>query len=347
MIERSPVVILGGGIAGLLCASVLKHHGVQALVVDRPTSRRPQLAHVHFFDSWTWSGLEHLLPELRNALLSKGVPEGGDCNYSFENAVGGQARPLPTMLELDHSVRELVSAECDIQSRLLHLSLDDRCWSLVFDDSRKVEAPLLIDASGRARASFSTVAKFIGQPLPIDTGPRASAYVSQVMTGVELRRGQLGFRVRDKSGMGALMCRDGKELWRLTLQLPPGGRIPANSEGVMQLVSKLDSVRARYATLNALPVGRPIPFGAQAAECVAIADLSHPPDGWLVLGDALLSTAPHLGWGLAQIVEQVLAIAAGLQQNISMPDLRRKLGGLAYERWAQATTRDALIALSA
>ena len=356
MTRNRPAVILGGGIAGLLCATVLLRNGIQPLLIERPIYRRPQLAHVHFFDSWTYEGLEQLLPGLQQVLVQSGVPQGNEGNYSFGIAEAEEARPLPTILQLDGAVRKIVLAECGIQQRkLLRLGFENNRWELQFDSCQSIESPLLIDATGRARVSFNAVSHFTGQPLPLNTGPKTSVYVSQVLRNVNLRCGQLGFRVRDKSGLGALLCREsgesresreGRGLWRLTLQLPAGVRVPDKSEEVMRLVLRLSESRAASAILDAIPVGKPIPFGAQAAERVATDEAPNLPDGWLAVGDALLSTAPYLGWGLAQIVEQMLALAEGLEQDLSIPDLRNKLNKLAYQRWVQAMTRDALVSLA-
>jgi hypothetical protein len=274
------------------------------------------------------------------------VAQGNESNYSFDADAADIARPLPNILELDHAMRNIVSPVCDHQHNLLHLSFDGERWHLVFDAIEDVETPLLIDASGRARASFTVVSQFSGHPLPVDTGPRTGAYVSQAVRGVKLRDGQLGFRIRDSSGLGILLCKEGEDLWRLTLQLPLGRKIPVGSDDVLQLARQLSDERVTSALLNAVPVGGPDPYGAQAAERVATDEASRLPEGWLVVGDALLSTAPSLGWGIAQIVEQVLAIDDGIQQNATTRVLRQSLGILAQQRWTQAMTRDALITLT-
>ena len=339
------VAILGGGIAGMLCAAVFARHGIRPLCVDKPDPRRPQLSHVHFFDRLTWEGLERLLPGLGSCLRRAGVALGDESSYSFEDAAVRNLRPLPDIMELDQAIRRVTGPLLDRRGDLSGVRFHETSWRLQFGAVEEVETPLLIDASGLARASFIPVSAIAGRSLPVDSGPATSAYVTQLFRGVVLRDGQLGFRVRNSGGLGALLSRMGEGLCRLTLQLPPGEKMPGNTEGVVRLIQRLNDVRVATALDQALAVGAPIPSGARRAETVALDGIGCLPDGWLVVGDALVSTAPYLGWGLAQIVEQGLAIDDGLASGKPIPVVRNTLTELARHRWREATTRDALITL--
>lgn len=52
------------------------------------------------------------------------------------------------------------------------------------------------------------------------------------------------------------------------------------------------------------------------------------------IGDALLQTAPRLGQGIAQIAEQLAALAAGLGNGTPLPRLHAPAAALADRRWA-------------
>lgn len=162
--ERADVIILGGGLVGLTLAIALDRHGLSSIVVD-PADPAATLAPAYdgratAVASASWRMLEAIGVADRlegqgcpigTIRVSDGLEPGG---LVFEPEAGDDA--LGIMFEnrlLRRALRESAEAGKNIPllmpARAAEVVRDDKNVRIALEDSRLIEAPLLVGAEGR------------------------------------------------------------------------------------------------------------------------------------------------------------------------------------------------------
>jgi 2-polyprenyl-6-methoxyphenol hydroxylase-like FAD-dependent oxidoreductase len=303
---------------------------------------------VHLVPAQTWRLLEQQLPGLFAELAARGVPSAAVGATFLDGDPAGEPLPWPDRESLDAALLSLCrGAVSELRAaRVRSMRRSAGIWSATMDDGETVEADLLVDASGPARTTFGALASLTGRPVPVDQGPAGGGYASVALAEVELPAGRIGHRVRDEaSGVRAILLETRPGVWSLTLQMPPGASAPRTSEDLVTLVSRLDDTRLLDAIRLARFIGPVATWAAQPPSRCAVEELDGAPEDWLPLGDALLTTPPHFGRGIAQLAEQVEVLRNGLDGGSSVGEIRHELVRLTGTRWLEATMMEGLAAL--
>lgn len=345
------VLVVGGGPAGLLAGRVLADAGLEVAVIDPllvpSVPQRPQSPHVHLLPAAAWHLLEDLVPGLGDGLAALGVPSSPPGATSLDGLEGGEAVPWPDRSALDSALLDRCrDAVADLRPARVHsIDRDGGRWVVSLDDGAQTTADLLVDSSGVARTTFGAIARSTGRPVPLDEGPRGGGYATAGLTGVQLPDGRIGHRVHDRnSGVRAILLQARGDEWRLSLQMPSGTPTPRSHEAMLDVLAGFADRRLLESMALAVPIAPVATWAAQRPSRAVVEELDGAPDHWLPLGDALLTTPPHLGRGIAQLVEQVVLLRDRLRSGVPPPVIRRDLVRLTRRRWLDATVIEGLTA---
>jgi 2-polyprenyl-6-methoxyphenol hydroxylase-like FAD-dependent oxidoreductase len=202
-----------------------------------------------------------------------------------------------------------------------------------------LEARWLIDASGPARATLRSIAD-LGR---IDElhGASRHAYVSLRFGNLLWPARRLGHAARG-AGVGLIARRVSDAESLVTLQLADVDRPPASADAFLDLAEVADF---RFCSENLRPasvVGNPSRWTCRRASGLdACPDRA--PSHWFAVGDALLTTPPHQGQGIAQLSRQIDVMADCLLDPVAgWEAARERLLGFARSKLIAATLADTL-----
>ena len=246
------------------------------------------------------------------------------------------------------SLDEALLARCRTAADGLHSTSVQRCaWrpdgcqvSLADGTALSVEA--VVDTSGLRRASFGSIASHVGAPVPVDEGPAGGGYASVALRGMALPQGRVGHRLQDRAtGHRAVLLRERGGAGRLTLQMHPTTPLPRSRDALLAVLRAFDDTRL-HDIVSQADLDPVATWAGQRPSRVALEALPDLPPGWLPLGDALLTTPPHFGQGLAQIVVQVEALDAQLRAGARLATIRQALCEAASVQWFHVTVMEGL-----
>lgn len=324
--------IVGAGPAGRIAAMVLARAGQRVAVVDAaPDRQAPQAAHVHRIDDATWDRLTALLPSLAHDATLAGAPTAPVGADTLHGPLGDRTRPFPHRHQLDAALRQACRRQGGVVVHAERVRRIERAagqWRLA-----GVRARWLVDASGSARATLAAVSRF-GR---IDElrGCTHHAYVSQRFRHLAWPAGRIGHAARGPDvGLIARRVDDRESL--VTLQLEAGTVAPGSTRAFLDRAALADAEFARRRLGAAAAVGPTARWRCRHASGLD-AEPDAAPECWFALGDALLTTPPHQGQGLAQIAEQAAVLAGA-----DLASARARLLQFARARLLAATLADRL-----
>lgn len=377
MTNSGPVrhaLILGGGLAGTLAASVASRLADTVTVVDRdhfpdePGVRKgvPQARHTHAMVSGGILALEELMPGVAAELHEAGAqhldipgrylalgPNGWFPRYDSGHYVVGCSRAL-----LDWTLRARLAAATNVTylegtdvlgltgdaERVTGAKLRDRATKEV----SAVEADLVVDATGRGSSITDWLTAF-GLPetpeVTVDPGIfyatrvfRAVEGVGENFPAVNIQGNPSARRVR-ATGM-LLPIEDG--LWSVTLSGAPGGHPPVDDEGFREFAAGLPHPVIAEAIAHAEPVGPVLGFAAHANRRRHFERLPSWPRGLVVLGDAQTTLNPIFGHGMAVAAKSAVVLRDGLVESgtAGTRAIQRAIGKTAEDAWMIATGED-------
>jgi len=340
-------IIIGGGTAGLIAASTLARMGVRVTLVDNGFGTKPQWGHVHFLQPDSWQGLCDLVPGFEDEIISRGACCGSEMILGQDQVEVGDIRARPSRHCIDRTLLETLpeGVNCVVE-RVVSVVLGKGGVQLTLSDGRRIGGDLLIDASGRSRVSLAAITKFQGTQVDLHQGPAAGCYMSTLIDGVMLPEGQIALRGRYK-GTGVLLLKEKENTWRLTLQLEQTALEAGVVEVFEEFISRPISPDIPELFSAATIIGPAQLFGAVRTERIEWREDSIQGIPWIILGDALLTTPPWLGWGIGQLVQHIQLLQDGYLRYSTVENIRASLDKSARDAWLQATMKEALRGLLA
>nr|BFE60230.1 FAD-dependent monooxygenase [Dactylosporangium thailandense] len=379
MTSKTPAVVLGAGMAGLLAAAALARTADvgEVVLVERdrlpagPHPRRglPQGRHAHVLMSSGARAIEALLPGTTERWRAAGahriglpdgyvmlLPQGWLPRGETGQFVVSCSRAL-----LDWVVREQVLALpgvrladeteavalCGDAARVDGVEVRD----LRDGSTRRLDAGIVVDATGRGSRAPHWLAT-LGLPSVdedvVDSGLRYATRVFKAPAGAETAFPIVNIQAdpeQDRPGQTAALMPIEDGQWLVTLSGTRGGQPPADER---EFVGFARSMRH--------PIVGDLIAGAEALGPVAVTNstanrrrhferLAGWPDGFVVLGDAVASYNPVYGHGMTVAAHGAAALAAVLDtvpvlQSGAARKVQRRLASIAADAWGHATGTD-------
>jgi hypothetical protein len=256
---------------------------------------------------------------------------------SLHAPLGEQQRAFPDRHQLDAALREVCLRDArtrTIAERVRDFESRNGYWCV-----GSVRARWLIDASGGARATLRGAARY-GEIAEV-LSRSEHAYVSQRFDELEWPEARVGHAAR-AGGAGLVARRISADRSLVTLQLADPAACPTSAAGLLECAAAIDPVFWRQRLRRARPVGRPLRWVSRRASGLE-ADPDTAPPRWLAVGDALLTTPPHQGQGLAQIAEQMTILDDALKNGAeAIATARDRLFSHSQQRLLAAALADNL-----
>jgi flavin-dependent dehydrogenase len=367
-------VVLGGGFAGVLAATVLARYVDDVTVVESgrypadPAARAglPQGHHSHLLVTGGAQALETLLPGSIAALLHSGAHLRGLPGDSLILSAEGWFRRHDTGAYLmscsrwltDHVVRRRAFADAAVTVRerthvLALVGTAARVGGVVVRraDGRTetIRAELVVDATGRRSRATSWLAA-LGAPAveerTVDPGLAYSTRTYQAPTDLADTVPAIMIHPRPNAagrGHGATLfpIEDGR--WIVTLTGTRGARPPTDEQGFTECAYALPSPVVAELLAAAKPVGGVRPY-RRTANRRRYVERAGRPDGFLVLGDALVAVNPVHSHGMSMAALGALLLADELERRGPEPPVfaavQIAVAEEAARSWRMATAAD-------
>ncbi|CAL9347126.1 Putative epoxidase LasC [Streptomyces sp. enrichment culture] len=366
-----PALVLGGSLAGLLTATVLRRHHTTVTVLDQdrlPTGAvhragTPQAHHGHLLLPAGSRYIEALLPGTLGRLLAVGahridmsadVVSLGDLGWQPRTRTGHLAllcsRPL-----LEWTLRERVRETDGItlvtgaQVRELTGSRHRVTGALARHrdgTTRWYEAALTVDATGRASRTPALLTALGLPPVRERTIDAGVAYASvPVLAPPAARDGfpligiQPGPSRHRPARAGVVFpIEDGR--WMISLSGTRGAEPPLDHHGFLAFARSLDHPVIADLLTSVTPVAPIRGYRHTGNRRRYYERMRRWPEGFLVVGDALLTTNPTFGYGMTATAAGVTALAD--TPHASSRDTQRAIARAVSGAWHLASGTDLL-----
>lgn len=209
----------------------------------------------------------------------------------------------------------------------------------------QLQAELLVDASGTARASFAWASALGGRAVPMDAAPGTWRYTSVVVRGAGgPEEGDLAVAREPGAGWGVLLLGLSKGRVRATLQAP-ASTAPLDLSAFRNAAERYGPPKSSRLLAKGMPEGPLHRWGPHPVTRVALEECSEMPWGWLPVGDALLVTPPHLAGGVRHAAEHTGLLARGIARGATLDEIRDDMAAQARAAWLEGALADALSAI--
>lgn len=360
-------IVIGGSMAGLLCARVLADHCDRVTIIERDTfptgieNRRgvPQGRHTHGLLASGRGVLERLFPGISAELLNAGALSGdltaqarwfigGACLARFTSGIEGLLMSRPF---LETAVRGKVLALANVRAREnaavdgLASSHDNARVTGVRIAGETLEAGLVVDTTGRGSRSHQWL-----EAMGYATAPEERVEIAVAYTTRWFRRQpqHLGGDIvgivpptpEGKRGGVLLAQEDGR--WTLTLIGHFGHVAPPDLEGFIEYARTLPAPFIYEVIRDAEPIGDPILARFPASVRRRYEQLQRFPEGYLVFGDAISSFNPIYGQGMSAAALEAIELAETLSAGKSnlAPRFFQRAAKVVDIPWAVAVGND-------
>jgi flavin-dependent dehydrogenase len=368
-------VVLGGGFAGVLAATVLARHVDEVTVVESgrhpagpaPRSGVPQGHHSHLLVTGGAQALETLLPGSIAALLHNGAHLRGLPGDALILSADGWFRRHDTGAYLiscsrwlmDHVVRQRAWADAAVSVRerthvLGLVGTASRVTGVAVrgEDARTrtIRADLVVDATGRRSRATAWLSAIGGPAVEETVVDPGLAYATRVYRApVDLADKVPAVMIHPRPaaggpGHGATLfpIEDGR--WIVTLTGTRGAEPPTDEQGFTECAYALPSPVVAELVAAAKPLGGVRPYRRTANRRRYFERVPRP-DGFLVLGDALVAVNPVHSHGMSVAALSVLRMASELEWRGPEPrvlaDLQAAVAEEAQRSWRMAVAQDA------
>ncbi|WP_113985585.1 NAD(P)/FAD-dependent oxidoreductase [Spongiactinospora rosea] len=351
-------VVLGGGLAGVLAATVLARHADEVVVVERdhfpaaPGPRRglPQSHHSHVLVTGGAEALETLLPGTLQDLYAHGAHRRGlpgdslilsaegwfhrfDCAAYFVSCTRGL---------LDHVVRRRAGVRVAQGVQALGLTGDaGRVTGVRVAGAAAIGADLVVDATGRRSQGPRWLAEIGGPPIEETTVSTGLAYATRICQAPPGLDDLPAIMLHPTPGLprGAtlLPLEDGR--WVATLTGTQGSAPPLSEAAFLAFARSLrDPIVAELLAMTTVegPI-RPFRDTANRRRHYERAAL---PAGFVAIGDAAVAVNPLYSHGMSVAALAALRLDGELTSAEAGPGLQAALVAAAEPSWRMAVARD-------
>jgi 2-polyprenyl-6-methoxyphenol hydroxylase-like FAD-dependent oxidoreductase len=338
--NRRQAIVIGASVAGLLAARVLSDFYQHVLVLERDDlsiegkSRRgvPHGRHAQAQLAGGQRGLESLFPGLSEDLYANGglsADSLGDGTWFFEGGplyreASGTRGVLASRPLLESSLRAKVRAIENVEIvgnksiRQLAATADKRRIVGVFTEDSRIDADLVVDASGRGSKSPAWL-ESLGY-----SKPREERVEIQLAYTTRRFRAKHDVLPNDRflviapspeGKRGGVLALQERDTWIVTLFGHFGHAAPNDVDDFIEYARSLPSPQIYHAIRDAIPVGDAANFNFPASTRRHYQKLAKFPDQYLVFGDAICSFNPIYGQGMSVSALQAQALQHTLHRG--------------------------------
>lgn len=367
-------VVLGGGLAGMLAASVLVKHVDEVTVVERdklpdgpsPRSGVPQARHAHLLMSGGARAIETVLPGTLDALVAAGAHRVGVPNDLVSLSAQGWVPRFPEMQFIVSCSRSLldwvVRGQALRDNKISVLTgtepvslLGDRhaVTGVLVEDriSRAqvtLEADLVVDATGRGSRLPAWLVEFGLPEVVSESVDSGLAYATRIFqapptaaSGFPIVNVQANPRDPFPGCTATLLpIEDGK--WLVTLSGTRGGEPTTDESEFVAFARSVRNPVVGELIASAEPLSPVYGSHSTANRRMFFERLKSWPRGLLALGDSVATYNPVYGHGMSIAAQSALALDAGLAAGHSAQQIQRGIGKVVDGAWAMATNQDIL-----
>ncbi|WAU83424.1 FAD-dependent monooxygenase [Streptomyces sp. Qhu-G9] len=352
---RSAIVV-GGGMTGMLAASVLADHADVTIIErdvlpdgPRPRKGLPQARHAHVLWSGGVKALEELLPGIVDQLVDRGARRTPVMADLVSKAPSGQwfrrfahAHHINLLCSrdlLDAVIRARVLKHPRITVRqdteLLSLEGSARRVTGVrirsADTESTLPADLVIDAGGRGSRAPVWLRDLGLPPVVERTVDAGVGYASRIYRAPG--RTAEGFPIvnvqadpRQNPGRGGIIAPIENGRWLVTLSGTEGGRPSSDNDAFVPFALRLPHPVIGELLAEAEPETDVVTTRSTANRRRYYEKAARWPDGFAVLGEAVAGYNPVYGHGLSAAAQSVVALHHILQrQDLGAPGTARRI----------------------
>ncbi len=348
-------VVIGGSMAGLLTARILSKHFAHVMIIERdkvhdqPETRKgqPHTRHLHALLAKGMETMRAYFPGLVEELRAAGaittdMGKGmrwhtfGGYRIQFESGMIGalMSRPLlewvirrrvlalPNVTMMDESEAEQLIMD-DQEARVTGLCVTNRGTN----DSALYHTDLIVDASGRGSAAPKWL-EALGFAKPSETLVKVNVgYATRIYRrqAGDLQGAELIMVAPDmpKSKRTGLIFPIEGDRWICTLGGWAGDHPPTDEAGFLAFAHSLPAPDVYEMLTRLEPISEIVPHKMPGSLRRHYEKLSHFPEGFLLLGDAICSFNPVYGQGMTSAALQAVALDQLLTKRSSLRGLWR------------------------
>ncbi|MGQ4615526.1 FAD-dependent monooxygenase [Nocardia sp. R7R-8] len=338
---NSAVVVAGGGMSGLLVAAAASRYANRVVIVekdpvpDQPGPRRgvPQGRQVHALLGAGQDAMERLLPGIVDDFEAAGarmVDSPADLAVFGSQGWAGRVRSgtrtvMMRRPQLEHVVRGRVLALPNVEvhtSSVVGLTASEdrsRITGVRLLDGEVVEADLVVDATGRVSRSPEWLKEF-GYEAPEEKEMRS--HIGYATVEVHLPEGAL------PDGVAGVLSHPHPANCRGAAVVPADNGVyliaglgmlnqdpPKDVDGFLAHLDAAPSPIVGEIARKAEFLGPVVPYRVRGSRRRMWEKLERMPDGYLVVGDAVMAFNPLYGQGMSVAACEALALEQTLDED--------------------------------